>query len=617
MKHFKTYSKNSLNYIEIYTGKRDVSNVILTDKNIICSTYESADIVKELLNRVSNYLLIIDEFHNLSTSDLNTFHLINKSAQCIFVSATPKYLDGINYGIKYEFSWKEAIENKFICNFNFYFPNNIEITKAAALIDNKLVVKNKLLEKAFFVLNNIKLIASKKMIIFLKSVDECEEFNSILKYVNYLFKMNLRIATITYLTKSSERELILSNFQKKSTFIEIVTSVHVLDEGIDIPKCDSVFITNPNHNILNIIQRISRCNRLDTDRPDKIGNVFLWSKNKEKLDTLLEKINKHITICSGINDNYNVQLNKLENKTEMVHIAPRKEINQNKKDDFIKYINEINTDNKFNNFAMNFYFDEETELIVDFDKVCIWLGSRKDTIKDTLVRTYVEKVDYIIEKTKAKHGGVPVEKITITPACMKKICMGSRTEKSDEVKNYFVKIEGLLKKYQSDIIDALQKRIKILENNQKKYSNPSKGVIYVFHSPLDPDDMFKLGSTKRFRRRVVEESVTSADNLEEVLVYETDFIREVEACIKGMLLSKQYRKRKEMFQVDIDIIKEVIAGCDELAYNLNRKKKIKVNDGKKIKKSEKLNSYVLVLDEKQINDLKTKKKTSEIKNVEV
>ena len=53
------------------------------------------------------------------------------------------------------------------------------------------------------------------------------------------------------------------------------------DEGIDIPECDSVFITQPNNNIINIVQRMCRANRI-TDNKTKC-QIFLWcSKNKTK-----------------------------------------------------------------------------------------------------------------------------------------------------------------------------------------------------------------------------------------------------------------------------------------------------------------------------------------------
>ena len=53
------------------------------------------------------------------------------------------------------------------------------------------------------------------------------------------------------------------------------------DEGIDIPECDSVFITQPNDNIINIVQRMCRANRIIKNKTK--CQVFLWcNKNKTK-----------------------------------------------------------------------------------------------------------------------------------------------------------------------------------------------------------------------------------------------------------------------------------------------------------------------------------------------
>ena len=42
-------------------------------------------------------------------------------------------------------------------------------------------------------------------------------------------------------------------------------------------------------------------------------------------------------------------------------------------------------------------------------------------------------------------------------------------------------------------------------------------------------------------------------------------VEEVERCCKAILLQKQYRKIKEVYEADIDMIKQVINGCTELA----------------------------------------------------
>lgn len=155
----------------------------------------------------------------------------------------------------------------------------------------------------------------------------------------------------------------------------------------------------------------------------------------------------------------------------------------------------------------------------------------------------------------------------------------SATSKGEEVRKYYEKIEQLLNKYKDYVIDGLNKRIDVLEYNQKPKPNVVKGVIYCIRSNMDPDNVFKIGKSKNFKKRLLSHNSSQADNIEIVLVLETDYMDEVESCMKAILKDKQYRKRKEIYQVDLDVLKEVLHGCDDLVTKAKRIKKPKVSHG--------------------------------------
>ncbi len=77
-------------------GKRkleDINNYI-HDKNIISSTYDSVDILIQIIGKLKNIYLIIDEFHNLSDNNINDinndmYKILNYNCDKVFVSATP------------------------------------------------------------------------------------------------------------------------------------------------------------------------------------------------------------------------------------------------------------------------------------------------------------------------------------------------------------------------------------------------------------------------------------------------------------------------------------------------------------------------------------------------
>jgi phage anti-repressor protein len=247
--------------------------------------------------------------------------------------------------------------------------------------------------------------------------------------------------------------------------------------------------------------------------------------------------------------------------------------------DFLKKYSTI--PNAFIDDFFAFYKQDTTneDIIIDLTIVAKWLKIRKGDLKKTLVRSYIKNIDYKMYKEKLSTAGRPSDNILISTSCFKRISMNSNTERGSEVRNYYEQIEKLLNKYKDHIIESLQKKVGILENNQKPKLNPKRGVIYFIRSHLEPENVFKLGKSKKFKTRYLSHNSSHSDDLDVVLVFESDYIHSVEACMKAILKSKQYRKRKEIYHVDIDILKEVLKGCDKLITKTNRiKKKHNKND---------------------------------------
>lgn len=222
----------------------------------------------------------------------------------------------------------------------------------------------------------------------------------------------------------------------------------------------------------------------------------------------------------------------------------------------------------------------DTDLIINFDKLVDWLNMRKDNLKKTLILSYIKNIDYKISKIKSNTAGKPKEKIMITSDCCKRLCMLSKTKKAEEVRTYFIEIEKLLNKYKNYIIDALNTKIGILENNMKPIPNNGKGVIYILKTEKNIVDLYKIGKTKKFKERIRTHNSSHIDNVDIVHIYETDYIDEVEKCLKNVLSTKQYRKRKEFYQIDLDILKELIKSCDKMSLKVrNSNKKMKQTGG--------------------------------------
>lgn len=136
-------------------------------------------------------------------------------------------------------------------------------------------------------------------------------------------------------------------------------------------------------------------------------------------------------------------------------------------------------------------------------KIAIWLKSRKETIKNTLTNSYIKNIDYkIVNNFQKGIKGRPRELILLTPDCFKRLCMSSKTKKAEEVRTYFLELEKHIDKYKNHIIDALNKKVGILEKNQKDNKVIKGGVIYVLRTDLDIEGIYKIGKTKIFKNRL-------------------------------------------------------------------------------------------------------------------
>ena len=246
---------------------------------------------------------------------------------------------------------------------------------------------------------------------------------------------------------------------------------------------------------------------------------------------------------------------------------------------FLKKYSSIS--NTFIDDFFSLYTSETTfnDLVINFDNLLKWLNIRKDSLKRTLIETYIKNIDYKIKKVASKTPGKPREEIMITADCCKRLCMLSKTKKAEEVRTYFIEVEKLMNKYKDYIIEALNKKVGILEYNQKKIPDYKGGVIYILKTDKDIVDLYKIGKTQKFKERLRTHNTTHIDNVDVVHIYPTKYIDEVEKCLKNILSTRQYRKRKEFYQIDLDVLKELISSCDSMSLKVRKSNKNIRQDG--------------------------------------
>ena len=246
--------------------------------------------------------------------------------------------------------------------------------------------------------------------------------------------------------------------------------------------------------------------------------------------------------------------------------------------DFETFINKYSFVNSkfvkdFYNIIKEDYIERYNEFLIDSEILRKWLQINiKRSFNDTIKKSYKKNIDYKIEKVKKSEGsgGHNFEIITLTPEASKKICLSTNSKMGGQVQQYFLDLEVALYKYKNFIIEGMNKKIQQLENNQKPKINSSKKIIYVFRALNTDLTLYKIGKTINSKTRFSKHNSPMANDLEILFQYETENIDQVEKCIKVFMKKAQYRKYKEVYQVDLDIIKKTIKNCDVEINEINK-----------------------------------------------
>lgn len=230
--------------------------------------------------------------------------------------------------------------------------------------------------------------------------------------------------------------------------------------------------------------------------------------------------------------------------------------------------------NEFIDDFFSLYDTENTkQCSINIEAVAKWFNINKAHVKKTLKNSYKLNTDYTItlEKTVGKVGK-PKEIILITPKCFKLMAMQSRTKKASTVREYYYELEQFIDQYKNYIIEGLKSKIEKLENNAKPKVNPSKGIIYVIEAS-DSIGHYKIGRTKDLKKRLNGYNGDKKNDIIPAFIYETDDIENVELCVKRYAKEFQCRKYKEIYKINIDLLKELISDCGE--FNKNTRLKMK------------------------------------------
>lgn len=285
-----------------------ISNKTLNKSSICVSTYRSftSKISPEIHKVLNNLFIIIDEAHNITSQMMK--HLPHSAPFKLGLSATPTRWDKTesraidNYFLpdgrkSFIYSIEDAIKNAFLSKYKYYpilveleqenFESYKQLSKRyASLLSNENTTIDEL--------NNL---LNLRSLLIKKSYSKIEKLDEMLKSKKYDFKNSViycgqgtnedGIALISEVTKllgeseytitkfvqeTENRQKVLKHFE--SGEIDTLVALKCLDEGVDVPRLDKIYLLSSDSSTRQTIQRRGRVLRICKETGKKIAYIY-------------------------------------------------------------------------------------------------------------------------------------------------------------------------------------------------------------------------------------------------------------------------------------------------------------------------------------------------------
>ncbi|MFX4266383.1 DEAD/DEAH box helicase [Aliarcobacter butzleri] len=249
-----------INSFGLYTGNKKEQ-----DKNYLFSTIQTMSSNFSDFSQDFFEYIIIDEAHHVTSPSYKKILDYFKPKFLLGLTATSNRMDGnsiyevFDENIALDIRLNEALENNLIVPFHYYGINdiqsidyeNVDLTKIDLLA--KLLSVNKrvdfIIDKMDFYSNSGN---KRKALGFCVSKEHCnfmsEEFN----------KKGINSITLTSEDSISKREDSIKRLENENDSLEVIFTVDIFNEGIDIPSINMVLFLRPTNSPIVFIQQLGR-----------------------------------------------------------------------------------------------------------------------------------------------------------------------------------------------------------------------------------------------------------------------------------------------------------------------------------------------------------------------
>lgn len=273
------------------TNYDDIEKYLEKHKNsdtIIISTYQSSEVLSKACTNL-NYeldMIIFDEAHRtVGVSDRQFSCLLSddniKTKKRLFTTATEKIYHGDNddvlsmndtkiYGdVIYSYSFKQAIDNKQLCDYQIITPLINDESFWHIVEKNKYVIDKSISEDpiesrcymtSYLLCQNIKEKGLKHILTFNNTNANAKRTHEVLRNMIKVMNIDCECYYLTGESSMKKRQKVIDSFTKDKC--AIISSARIFQEGVDIPIVDCVCFGDNKLSVIDIIQSIGRVLRI-------------------------------------------------------------------------------------------------------------------------------------------------------------------------------------------------------------------------------------------------------------------------------------------------------------------------------------------------------------------
>jgi len=191
---------------------------------------------------------------------------------------------------------------------------------------------------------------------------------------------------------------------------------------------------------------------------------------------------------------------------------------------------------------------------------------KKEKFFVNVKKRFTEDVDYIVSHVEGKKAqkGDKIVIYHINLDTFERICMRSNSVKANSVRDYFIIIRKFIQYYHKYFSTNIKKNMLLYP----------KEYVYILLVNKDKN-IFKIGKTDDIRHRLQNYATGDDKHPDVKFIMRVNNKNAVETCVKTLIKRHQYKPNREIYRVDIDIIKNAIFDCGQMHSRYEEFKKIK------------------------------------------